>query len=111
MTDYQLSISVRIQSPVAHPPPDAPRAALRADGSRGYWSANRTFLGKEKKPDNYRLAICHARLGEREDALSQVHQAFQKREPDLIYLKHEPAFDWLKSDAPFQALTKSLQLP
>lgn len=95
----------------AHPEASTLQAALRAEGPRGYWRVKRTFLAQQMEPDNYRLAISHARLGEADQAMVRLEQAFQKREPDLINLKSEPAFDWMQENVRFRALTKAMRLP
>jgi TolB-like protein/Tfp pilus assembly protein PilF len=94
------------------PHPDAPAllSAMRAEGSRGYWRVNLEFLASRDDPDNYRLAVCHARLGQADRSLAHLALAFQKREPELIYLKCEPAFDWMQKTLGFRALTAALKL-
>ena len=84
---------------------------MRADGPRGYWRARLAFLSKQKNPENYLLAVFHGRLGEADKAFKCLEQAFQMHEPNLIYLKSEPAFDWMQADPRFKALTGALKLP
>src|SRR5439155_3425913 len=48
----------------AHPEASVLKAALRAEGSRGYWRVNLAFVLKQAKPDNVRLEVCDARLGQ-----------------------------------------------
>jgi TolB-like protein len=94
------------------PHPDAPAllSAIQVEGSRGYWRVNQEFLASRDNPDNYRIAVCHARLGQADHSLAHLAQAFQKREPELIYLKCEPAFDWMQKTPGFRALTAALKL-
>lgn len=47
-----------------HPEASVLQAAVRADGARGYWRVNQAFLSKQENPENHRLAVYHARLGE-----------------------------------------------
>ena len=93
----------------AHPEESVMKAALHAEGSRGYWRVNEEFLSKQANPENLRLAVCYARLGQRDQALARLEQAFQKREPESIYVKSEPAFDWMHGDPKFRALTRAGQ--
>jgi TolB-like protein/DNA-binding winged helix-turn-helix (wHTH) protein/tetratricopeptide (TPR) repeat protein len=94
-----------------HPEAAILRKALQAGGPRGYWQARLAFLSQQKNPENYLLAVLHARLGESDEALARLDRAFQLHEPDLIYVKREPAFDWMESNPRFQALTGGLKLP
>jgi TolB-like protein/DNA-binding winged helix-turn-helix (wHTH) protein len=95
----------------AHPEASVLQAAVHAEGPRGYWRVNQAFQSQQANPDNFRLAVCHARLGQGEQALARLEQAFQKREPESIYVKSEPAFDWMHGDPRFMALTEAIKLP
>ena len=95
----------------AHPEASALKAALQAEGSRGYWRVNEAFLSKQANSENLRLAVCYARLGQGDQALARLEQAFQKREPESIYVKSEPAFDWMQGDPRFRKLTEAIKLP
>jgi TolB-like protein/DNA-binding winged helix-turn-helix (wHTH) protein len=86
------------------------RAAVQTDGPRGYWRARLAVLSKEGA-ENYRFAGLHARLGESDKALERLERAFQVHEPDLIYVKRDPAFDWLQGSPRFKALTDAMKLP
>jgi tetratricopeptide (TPR) repeat protein len=94
-----------------HPEAAVLRAAVTADSTRGYWRARLAFLSAQKDPENYLLALFHARLGEADQAFASLERASQMREPDLIYVKREPAFDALHADPRFAALTQELKLP
>ncbi len=87
------------------------QAAVRAGGARGYWKANQAFLEKQKNPEHYRVAVSFARLGEADNALAHLESAFHEREPELIYVKCEPAFDWMQGNPRLTALTKAMNLP
>jgi TolB-like protein/DNA-binding winged helix-turn-helix (wHTH) protein/tetratricopeptide (TPR) repeat protein len=95
----------------AHPEESALRAAVHSEGARGYWRVTQAVLAKQEKPDNFRLAVCYARLGEADNSLARLEQAFQKREPESLYVKSEPAFDWMRSNPRFRALTAAIKLP
>jgi Tfp pilus assembly protein PilF len=108
---WENAIDASQKTHLLYPPAAALRAALHAEGPRGYWRANQTFLARQENPDDYRLAVYYARLGRANDALASLEKAFQKRVPDLIYLKCEPAFDWMQGNPQFRALVKALKLP
>jgi hypothetical protein len=57
------------------------------------------------------LAICHARLGEQDKALARLEQAFWNRQPDVVHIKQEPAFDLLHRHPRFSALAEAMRLP
>jgi len=95
----------------AHPEASDLKAALQAEGPAGYWRVNEAFLSKQANYENLRLAVCYARLGQRDHALARLKQAIQMREPESIYVKSEPAFDWLRGDPRFKKLTEALKLP
>ena len=63
----------------AHPEASVLKSAVRAEGSRGYWRGQSAFLSKQAKPENLRLAVCYARLGQGDQAIARLEQAF--REP------------------------------
>jgi hypothetical protein len=70
--------------------------SLRAGPDKSHWSAC--------------LARYFERAGERDQAFEWLETAYQNRAPDIIYLKVEPAFDSLRSDARFQNLVKRVGL-
>lgn len=90
------------------------REALKKDGRTGFW---RKILEHDLK--NYEkgassathVAGKYARLGEQETAFEWLEKAFVQRERDLTYLKTDPAFDNVKSDARFGDLLKRIGLP
>jgi serine/threonine protein kinase/tetratricopeptide (TPR) repeat protein len=71
---------------------------LQEVSKRGYVSA-------------YNLAQIHARLGEKNQALESLEQAFNQRDSNLTYVKVEPAFDDIRSDPKYQQLVQRLGIP
>jgi serine/threonine-protein kinase len=57
------------------------------------------------------IAILHARLGEKDEALRWLERSFESHTRDLIYLKVEPAYDSLRGDPGFDALLRRVGLP
>jgi TolB-like protein/Tfp pilus assembly protein PilF len=94
-----------------HPDAHILQEALRADGPRGYWRARLAFVSKQAKAANYWAAVLHARLGESDKAVERLERAFQMREPELIVVKREPAFDWMQSNPRYRELTNAMKLP
>ncbi len=100
----QLANAVHAEAPLL-------QAALRAGGPQGYWHARLAFLSAQNNPEDYQLAVLHARLGEADKALGRLERAFQTHDTNLIYVKREPAFDWMQGEPRFRALTDSMKLP
>jgi tetratricopeptide (TPR) repeat protein len=96
---------------VLHPELPILAAALQADGPRGYWRARLVFLTRNKTPDNYQLAVLHAKLGESDQALECLQRALEIHEPESIYVNREAAFDGMQRNPRFKALIGALQLP
>jgi TolB-like protein/DNA-binding winged helix-turn-helix (wHTH) protein len=57
------------------------------------------------------LATYYAELGHREEAISQLEQAFRQRSPQLLWIQCEPAFDFLHSDERYRSIIKRIGLP
>ena len=56
----------------------------------------------------YDLAVLYTGLGEKDQAIEQLHKAYEQRAGWVIMLKTEPLFDPLRSDARFAALVQRL---
>jgi tetratricopeptide (TPR) repeat protein len=54
------------------------------------------------------LAVLHARLGEKEAALSAIERAFELRDASLVYLRSQPELASLRSEPRFQAILKRM---
>ena len=59
----------------------------------------------------YDLAILYLGLGDKDRALEQLNKAYDDRAGWIIYLKVEPIFDPLRSDARFVDLVRRVGLP
>jgi serine/threonine protein kinase/Tfp pilus assembly protein PilF len=68
-------------------------------------------VSKERYVSPYNIAQIHARLQEKDQALAWLEQAFSERDSQLTYVKVDPAFDEIRSDAHFQQLLQRLTLP
>ncbi len=108
---WDKAIDVWQRAGARHPEFSTLAAALQADGPRGYWRARLVSLTKNTSPDNYQLAVLHARLGESDQALESLQRALELHEPELIYVNRESAFDWMHKIPRFKALIGALQVP
>lgn len=58
------------------------------------------------------MAVNYAQLGRREEALSELEEAYRQRSPELLQdVQDDPAFDFLHSDARYRALIKEVGMP
>jgi TolB-like protein/DNA-binding winged helix-turn-helix (wHTH) protein len=53
----------------------------------------------------------YAQLGRREEAMEKLEEAYRLRDPLLIWVQTEPAYDFLHGDARYQAIAKGMGLP
>jgi tetratricopeptide (TPR) repeat protein len=67
-------------------------------------------LGRRRYVSPYHLAVIHAGLGARAEALSELEQAADERYSWLVFLRVEPQFDGLRSDPRFGALVRRVGL-
>ena len=66
---------------------------------------------KSRYVDPYWIAILHARLGDKDEAFQWLEKAYQERSHSMAFIKTEPMFDSLHSDARFQGFIRRLGLP
>jgi serine/threonine protein kinase/tetratricopeptide (TPR) repeat protein len=68
-------------------------------------------VSKERYVPPYHVAQIYARLADKQQTLAWLEQAFNERDIQVTYLKVEPAFDEIRSDARFQQLLHRLAMP
>ena len=68
-------------------------------------------VSKRGYVSSYNMAQIYARLGDKNQALAALEQAYHDRDSNLTYVKVEPAFDDLRSDPRFQKIVQQLALP
>jgi len=89
--------------------------AYKAGGTHGYWQQRLKMEITDQKQTGeewtYFMAVFYARVGDREQALNWLEKAYNEGHDRLIYLKVEPVFERLRSDARFVNLIKRLGLP
>ena len=56
------------------------------------------------------IARFHAELGEREETLALLELALRKRDPGLLFIQTDPAFDSLHDDPRYVAIVKRVRL-
>jgi DNA-binding winged helix-turn-helix (wHTH) protein/TolB-like protein/Flp pilus assembly protein TadD len=65
---------------------------------------------KREYIDPYLIALVHTSLGEKDAAFEWLGKAYEARSPWMAWLKVEPKFDRLRSDARFESLLRQLNL-
>jgi TolB-like protein len=67
-------------------------------------------LSRRSYVASYDWAVLHAGFAEKEAALQRLKQAVDEREPRVIWLKLEPAFESVRKENRFQDLIRRLEL-
>jgi len=86
-----------------------------ASACRGETLQARRYLAEVEKGGSaftspYQLALGYAYLHEKDKALAYLEKSAEAREGQILYLKHEPLFDGIRSDARFIALERRIGL-
>jgi len=68
------------------------------------------YVGRRRYVASYDWAVLHAGSAENDAALQRLKQAVDEREPRVIWLKLEPAFESVRNDRRFQGLIRRLEL-
>ena len=89
------------QETVAAPAAD-PRAALRGLTKRRL--EHLIGRGSTTYVSPYALASLHAELGDRDEALAALQRALEERDPMLVSVDVDPAFDPVRTDRRFQEI-------
>lgn len=55
--------------------------------------------------------MLHARLGDKDEAFQWLEKAYQERSHSMAFIKTEPMFDSLHTNARFQDFIRRLGLP
>lgn len=63
-------------------------------------------IGKQRYVSAYSWAIIYSGLGDKDQAFNSLEKGYQDRIPKMAFLKIEPFFDDLRSDARFAALVR-----
>lgn len=86
---------------------------LKTGGANGYWQKKLELSQRDYEQgfgSAYKIAVNYARLGDRDRTFEQLEKSLAAREPDLIWIGAEPAFDPLSDDPRFQDLLQRIGL-
>jgi serine/threonine protein kinase/tetratricopeptide (TPR) repeat protein len=75
------------------------------------WLDGLKEISKRGYVSSYNIAQMYARLQDKDQAITWLQRAYDERDSKLTYLRVEPAFDDLRSDARFQQLLQRLAMP
>lgn len=79
-------------------------------GAKGYWQKQLEIEKRLQAKNNYQefyfLAIIYASIGDKENALSALEQAVERKDDQAGGMNAEPTFDVLKSEPRFQTLLR-----
>jgi hypothetical protein len=81
--------------------------AYRVAGPAGYWkeAVRQRQAGADPGPgSDLDTAAIYARLGDKDEAFSQLNRAYEQRNMWLMNLKVDPRFDNLRSDSRYENL-------
>jgi TolB-like protein/DNA-binding winged helix-turn-helix (wHTH) protein len=88
--------------------------AYRTGGYRALLEEQLAYF-KQKSTKQYvspvNFALQYAQLGQREQALSALEEAYRQRSPMLLWIQTDPAYDFLHSDPRYRAIIKGLGIP
>jgi tetratricopeptide (TPR) repeat protein len=59
----------------------------------------------------YLFGVIYVALGENDQGLTRLEEAYTRRDPYLVHLKKDAAFDLIRSDARFQDLLRRMDFP
>jgi eukaryotic-like serine/threonine-protein kinase len=78
------------------------REAYATGGAQGFWRKQLEFLKEDQEKGSvliYAIASVYARLGDKDQTLTWLERAYREHDPYLVYLKIDPPFDALRSEA------------
>jgi tetratricopeptide (TPR) repeat protein len=93
--------------PVALAVVSAAEKGFTAGGTRGMWQSMLQVQKKfylQGKLSAYALAQTYSQLGEGQEAIKRLHEAYDKRDAAMLYLDGDRVFDALRDDPSFQDL-------
>ena len=57
------------------------------------------------------LALLYAQLGKRKETLALLEAGLRERNPDLLWIQCDPAYDFLHSDERYRSIIRKIGLP
>jgi TolB-like protein/DNA-binding winged helix-turn-helix (wHTH) protein len=96
------------------PSPETIRSAYQKGGYRAVLLEQLSYL-KRKSAKQYvspcDFAVVYAQLGDREETLSALEEAYRQHSGGLLWIQTESAYDFLHADKRYRAIIEGLKLP
>jgi TolB-like protein/tetratricopeptide (TPR) repeat protein len=122
-TDAIGELRALIKAPPSGPVPDKViESEMEASASLGfaYGVAGRTAeakdilaklqsLAQRRYISGIYFAIVYSGLKDAKQTVHYLNEAFESRQPGLVLIRIDPTFEWLRSDAKFQELTRRFE--
>jgi TolB-like protein/DNA-binding winged helix-turn-helix (wHTH) protein/Flp pilus assembly protein TadD len=87
------------------------RKDLAAQGGRGFWlRIQKNMSDEESESDAFYLPQVYARLGDADKAMEALRRGYESRNFFVTFMKVDPAYDSLRSDARFESLVQRMGL-
>lgn len=87
------------------------RRSLEEGGTQGYWERRLQQAKNDQTAGTGRqtkIAVCLARLGRVDEALQELERSWADREPDMLWIRAEQAFDTFHDDPRFLDLLRRI---
>jgi TolB-like protein len=111
------AVEMRARELTAEGNPQLAAAVRRAFQSGGYTAVVRCELAELEKEARTRristvfLARLHAMLGDHDKTIALLERALEEREPLLLWIQTDPAYDFLHTDERYRSLIGRIGLP
>ncbi len=89
------------------------RTGYAEDGPPGFWRAwlEMDLRQSGSNPNTLRIATIHALVGDTARTFDWLDRAFTERNPGIIFLRSEPAFESLRTHPRFMRIVNELKFP
>jgi len=111
-------VSEFLKTALSYGYPDVAASVRHAYATAGYHAAQREvarqmerYYRKGEFDRPVQIAIAHCRLGDKDQVLRWLEQAYEDHDGELALVYPEPEFDFLRTDSRFRNLMRRLGLP
>ena len=90
------------------------RRAFEQGGARGYvrWQLNNSLKwSKSHYISPVELALEHAQLGDKDQTLTLLEEAYRQHSTDILWVQDDPAYDFLHDDPRYKAIIQKIGRP
>jgi TolB-like protein/DNA-binding winged helix-turn-helix (wHTH) protein/Flp pilus assembly protein TadD len=110
LNDFKNALALRYRVDEAAQFAPLLEAGFQRSGAAGFLRTTLELARRQPSPDDYKIARFLARLGQNTEALDALERAYAKRNPSLLYIRHEAYFDPLENEARWKKLISALHL-